>query len=225
MHHLGDGREGERKLEVLKTFIGHYLLDLAQSGYGIIKTVPTFESENASKSFAFTNVSYQILTKGVVTIQHFMLETQTASDIPVLVMFGVCTNRQLLTFPGKWSLGWLPTGESRLGTVWFSREMFLQRRLLYVLEEFNARTTILPKFVGIENGAWKCDLTTWEQDENHSRRGDRCGWKEVSEGSPRYLEFIWEHRDDWSHEREGTFYAEATGEYSLRCQSCWSLRF
>lgn len=158
------------------------------------------------------------MTKESVTIEDYTSGSHAITDTPVVVIFGVCTKRPIPPFASKWSLGWLPTGGAKntVGTVWFSKESFLDHRLLHVLEDFNARTTVLPKFAGIVNGVWNCDITTWEQSEQLGKRGVRCQWKEL-ESSPRYLEYVWEHKDDWAHENEATVRTDGVGEYTLGC--------
>lgn len=218
VRNLGVGRDAEKHLETVKTYVEHYLTELARGGYGIIKTVPTFV-ENSLDPFAFTDVAYKILTKDEITVAHY-ISGKAASDTPIVVIYGVCTRRPLPVFITRWSLGWLPSGGAKntVGTVWFSKETFLEKRLLHVLEEFNARTTIVPKFAGIVDGSWKCDLSTWEKHESRGARGERCTWQSGPSSSPRHLEYVWEHRDDWNYERDGTLVTESTGEYSLLCE-------
>lgn len=161
-----------------------------------------------------------MLTKESVTLEQYIDadEIRGIVDTPVLVIYGVSTRRPVPPFLSKWSVGWLPSGVAKntIGTVWFSKETFLERRLLALLEGFNARTTILPSFAGVMNGVWKYDLTTWAASKYHSGRGERCAWTEIVSSNPRYLEYVWEHRDGWNHETEGTTFSE--GEYSLSCE-------
>ncbi|KAG8800448.1 hypothetical protein FRC16_002842 [Serendipita sp. 398] len=123
--------------------------------------------------------------------------------------------------------------QSSLGTVCLSKAAFLEGCLLKNLERVNATTTIVPNFAGVIDGQWNFDLTTWA---THAFRKNRaCKWKVVeccqhgekeckgakgcageAHGS---LQYIWEHRDGWSHEHEGTSHDENDGQYSIDCRT------
>lgn len=215
-YNLGAGKEGEKRLATVKALIGSYLVEVGRKGCGILKTIPTFVEDTADP-FALKDVAFKVLTKDAVTVEHYITGAHIITDTPVIALYGVCTRRALPAFAARWSLGWLPTRENA-GLVAFGRASFLEPRLLHALEDFNARTTVLPKFAGIVNGVWNCDLTTWEQNELLGKRGVRCAWKEVA-GSARYLEYIWEHKDEWAHENEATARLEGVGEYTLACHT------
>ncbi|GJE95840.1 hypothetical protein PsYK624_120300 [Phanerochaete sordida] len=219
-YNLGAGREGEKRLMTIKSLISSYLAEVGRSGCGILKTIPTY-IDDVADPFALKDIAFKVLTKDAVTIEHYVTGSHLITDTPVIAIYGVCTKRALPPFVGRWSLGWLPTSGPRdtAGIVCFSKESFLEQRLLHALEDFNARTTVLPKFAGLVNGSWSCDLTTWYENELLGKRGVRCLWKEVATSSSRYLEYVWEHRDDWAHENDATTRIEGIGEYSLGCHT------
>lgn len=218
MHGLGSLQESQKRLEILKSRIGDYLFELSRGGHSVIKTVPTFVHDHTDP-LGFSDISFKVLTKEEISVDTYAASElrTTVSDTPIVVIFGVCSNRKLPAFTSKWSLGWLPSGAAKnaVGTVWFSRESFLESRLLHAPESFNARTTVVPTFAGVVDGQWKCDITTWDKHEPYGARGQVCHWHKAGNSSPRSLEYVWEHYDNWSN-REGDSLSE--GEYSIACK-------
>ena len=89
----------------------------------------------------YQNFAFKIICEQEVKIENFLTTPSAASDSSIIVIAGLQSERPTPTFP--WSPGWLPSTISRgVGTVWISKEEFLQR-LLDILETFNAQTTIV----------------------------------------------------------------------------------
>lgn len=139
-----------------------------------------------------------------------------SGEAPALLIYGMCGGRPMPSTLVQWLMGFIVSGGRRkaLGTVSLSREVFLEGRMLHLLEAVNRRTTLVPKFAGVIDGKGHFDLCAWDEDQY--RRGKKCAWKEVNTGKTDALEYVWEHRDEWSHEHEGT--DEQSGEYSLACK-------
>ena len=216
LSHIHGAVEDRKHLEVIQSHIVDYLFEVSRGGHGIIKTVPVFVDHTDPHSFH--DVSYKVLTENEITIETYA-NTPSVSAAPIVVIFGVCAQRHLAAFTSKWSLGWLPSGTSdhAVGTVWFSKESFLEGRLLRVLELLNARTAVVPQAASAENrnGQWNCELTTLDKHKSHSGHVHACNWRRVKNNSPRFLEYGWEHHADWQT-REGDSLSE--GEYSLACE-------
>lgn len=190
-------------------FIKEYLCELAFSGHNIVHSVPIFLPGSCS-SFGFTSVAHHIVTKSEITIQTC---GHARKESPVILILGMCNFRPMTFVPPKWVAGWGGRSKS-LGSICLSRAAFLEGKLLRKLAHINAATTVVPQFHGVINGELDFHLTTWALD---GRRKDKaCNWKQVH-GSENCLEFLWEHRDGWSHEH-GSTASERNGEYKIECE-------
>lgn len=169
-------------------------------------------------SCAFTSIAFQVLSKDVVTIQNWSYK-RNVTEAPTLLIYGMCGGRAMPNALIRWLSGWvIPSGKrTTFGTICLSREVFLQGRVLRLLELVNRKTTLVPKFAGVIDGEWHYDLHLWEADVYRKNR--KCTWKARETGATDALEYVWEHRDEWSHEHEGTGVDEKNGEYSLACKS------
>ncbi|KAG8774937.1 hypothetical protein FRC15_000899 [Serendipita sp. 397] len=231
----GKGRQVVDKLETAICYTRKYLVDLAHHGHNIIHTVPIF-SASCKSLFGFTSVAHCIVAKEKVTVENCG-HARKGSEAPAILIVGTCGGRQLTFVQPQWHAGLVICGsgksQSSLGTVCLSKAAFLEGCLLKNLERVNATTTIVPNFAGVIDGQWNFDLTTWA---THAFRKNRaCKWKVVeccqhgekeckgakgcageAHGS---LQYIWEHRDGWSHEHEGTSHDENDGQYSIDCRT------
>lgn len=204
------------KLETAIRYITTYLGHLAFHGHNIIHSIPIF-NDHARSPFALTSVAHHVVTKSNITLSN-CAHARKASESPVILILGMCGGRELTFVPPHWIPGWVIAGKgkkSSLGTICLSREAFLEGTLLRRLADINAMTTIVPNFAGVIDGEWNFDLTTWGA---HSFRKNKvCKW--VPEGShDGCLKYIWEHRDGWSHEHEGSAGDEKNGKYSIECK-------
>ncbi|KAF8183035.1 hypothetical protein K438DRAFT_1600129 [Mycena galopus ATCC 62051] len=185
--------------EMFRSFIHYmrkYLVDLSTGGYNIIHSTPIFPQ---SYPFGFTDASFQIVSETVVNTANCMFQRQA----PVLIVYGMMGGRPMPAEVISWGRGWVVPGRTPShGTVVFSRSSFLEGKLLAMLEVVNRRTTVVPRFPGAHEEEWKVHLTTW--DEHNYRKNERCNWKKVAKANPGWLEYAWEHRDEWTYEHDGT---------------------
>ncbi|KAF7351634.1 hypothetical protein MSAN_01596000 [Mycena sanguinolenta] len=200
-------------VDQLKSFIHFmrkYLVELTTNGHNIIHSTPIFPHTH---HFGLTSVSFQIVSKNVVTVTNCMFE----HEAPVVMVFGMMGGRPLLAETISWGHGWVIPGSRTLshGTMCLSRAAFLEGRLLNALELVNRRTTVVPRFPGDNEKEWNVHLTTWN-DHNY-RKNERCNWKRVPTSNPGWLEYAWEHRDDWSYEHAGTH--NQAFAYSVLCHT------
>ncbi|KAF7366869.1 hypothetical protein MSAN_00945600 [Mycena sanguinolenta] len=186
-------------IEQLKSFIHFmrkYLVKLSAAGLNIIHSIPIFPTH---QHFGLTSVSYQIVSKDVVTITNCMFEREA----PVLMVVGMTGGRPLPAATISWGHGWVIPGRTvSHGTICLSSEAFLEGKLLSALEVVNRRTTVVPRFPGEHEEEWKVHLTTW--DNHRYRKNELCNWKKVPSSNPSWLEYAWEHRDEWSYEHDST---------------------
>jgi hypothetical protein len=159
-----------------------------------------------------------MVSKTAVSVANCMFKYEA----PVIMVLGMMCGRALLAQqPIPWGSGWVIPGGSRgaksHGTICLSRASFLEGKLLATLELVNRRTTVVPRFPRESEEEWKVYLTTW--DNHRYRKNKQCSWKKVENGNPGWLEYGWEHRDEWSYEHEGTR-EEASG-FSVLCKFCF----
>ena len=189
-------------------------MKLAQGGHHIIYSVPIY----TAGSSGFTNVACQVVGRDEYATQATSLRYRKSADAPVILVLGVYGFRAIPETQFSWSSRWVmhPTSEKTLGTACLSRAAFLEGRVLNALAAVNAATTLVPQFAGVIDGEWHLQLTTWDQHEY--RRHSECRWTRVQECADGYVEYEWQHRDDWAHQHEDTFGDEKSGEYRLSCK-------
>ncbi|KAF8183019.1 hypothetical protein K438DRAFT_1975274 [Mycena galopus ATCC 62051] len=177
-------------------FMRKYLVDLSVGGYNIIHSTPIFTHTHG---FGLTDASFQIVSETVVNAANCMFQRHA----PVLIVYGMMGGRPMPAEVIAWGRGWIVPGRVLShGTLCLSRASFLEARLLAALEVVNRRTTVVPRFPGANEEEWKVHLTTW--DEHNYRRNELCRWKPVAKANPGWLEYAWEHRDEWTYEHDGT---------------------
>lgn len=216
IHGIGEGRAALSRLQTIVHYLKEYLVLLADGGFHIIHSVPVYK-EAGSTGFGLTDVSCQIISTQETTIRN-CAQKHKAIDAPTIVVLGVCNSRALPSTQLNGSSSWVirSRGEKTMGMACLSREAFLEGRLLHALSKVNGVTTIVPKFAGVIDAEWHCELIAWN--EHDYRKGKECRWKRMSESAAGYVEYEWQHRDDWNHEHEGTYGEEKSGEYRLSCE-------
>lgn len=212
----GKGRMVVQKLETAISYIKDYLTDLSHHGHNVIHSVPLFTAGDHS-SFGLTSVAHHIIAKSSITVDNCS-HARKPHESPVILILGMCNFRELTFVPPQWNAGWVISGrgQSSLGTVCLSKSTFLEGVLLKRLATINSLTTIVPNFAGVIDGEWNFDLTTWAK--HMFRKNRECHWTFTGhcDGA---LHYVWEHRDGWSHEHEGTSGAEKNGQYSIDCRT------
>ncbi|KAF7343262.1 hypothetical protein MVEN_01758100 [Mycena venus] len=182
------------RLQSFIYYMRKYLDELSFSGHNIIHSTPIFPHTH---QFGLTSASFQIVSKNIVTVANCMFNREA----PVIMVLGMMCGRPLLSQPISWGHGWV--------IPW------RQSRLLARLEMVNRRTTVVPRFPRENEEEWKVYLTTW--DHHRYRKNKQCNWKKVENSNPGWLEYGWEHRDEWSYEHEGT--REDASAYSVLCHT------
>ncbi|KAJ7337547.1 hypothetical protein DFH08DRAFT_939037 [Mycena albidolilacea] len=195
------------KLKSLIHYMEKYLIELSWNGHNIIHSTPIFPHTH---QFGWTAASFQVVSKAVVTVTNCLFE----HEAPVIMVVGMTRGRPLPTQIISWGCGWVGPSRSH-GTVCLSRESFLEGKLLATLELVNRRTTVVPRFPRENEQEWEVYLTTW--DHHQYRKNKRCNWQRVEKTTPGWLEYAWNHRDEWSYEHEGT--REEASAFSVLCQT------
>ncbi|KAK7694301.1 hypothetical protein QCA50_001483 [Cerrena zonata] len=213
---LGKGRDSPYRLDTLLHYMKDYLFELAESGYNIIHSVPIFTNHD-ERSFGYTSVAHKVISKSNVTVDN--CRYVLTKDAPILLILGMSNFRPMPPLFVEWFAGWIIENKRHksFGTLCLSKTAFLEGRLLSLLSEVNALTTVVPKFAGILDGQWHFELTNWKDDPYRQHRP--CTWKERRNVSSNHLEYVWEHRDEWNYEHEGTASEEKKCEYTLACHT------
>ncbi|KAF7427988.1 hypothetical protein PC9H_007206 [Pleurotus ostreatus] len=200
-----DSRSAVHRLKNILEFMGDYLQVLAKYGHNVIHSVPILP---ASEAFGLTDATFRVLSKDVVTVANCVYR-HTA---PVLMVFGMTQGRPLPDTHIPWGSGWVfPQSH---GSLCLSKKVFLEGRLLPALAVINTKTTVVPRFPNEGEEEYKVYLTTWDQ---HRYRKDKaCDWT-LLEGTADWLEYGWEHRDEWKYEHSGT--REANEGFSVLCHT------
>lgn len=212
---LGKGRDSPYKLDTLLHYMKDYLFELADSGYNIIHSIPIFTNRD-ERTFGYTSVAQKVVSKSNVTIDN--CRYVLVKDAPILLILGMWHFRPMPPLCVEWFSGWIIENKRNksFGTLCLSKTAFLEGRLLPLLADVNPLTTIVPKFAGILDGDWHFELTSWKDDPYRQKRP--CTWKERRNVSSTHLDYVWEHRDEWNYEHEGTASEEKKCEYTLACK-------
>ena len=210
---LGKDVDGVTRLELVQRYIRDYFAALSGYGYNVIQSLPYLTRPDVDfSSYAFTSIDYRVIASKEITIKNCMQKVNPA-EAPALLIYGMLGGRPMPDQLIQWITSFIIAGKRNFGTVCFNKQIFLEGNLLKRLELVNRRTTLVPKFAGVIDGKSHFDLCAWGDDQYRSKQ--LCNWRrtQAPEG---VLAYIWEHRDEWSHEHEGT--DEKSGEYSLQCE-------
>lgn len=131
------------------------------------------------------------------------------------MLLGICEGRPLPQLPLRGAMGWAahqrPAGP--FGAISLSSDTFLQARLLPLLFDVNAQTTLLPMFSGVQRDKWKLVLKRWSDDTN--RVADDCALLRAADnGDSAVLKYKWYHFDEYGHKHEGGSYV-MNGMYTV----------
>ncbi|KZT11520.1 uncharacterized protein LAESUDRAFT_274940 [Laetiporus sulphureus 93-53] len=203
------------KVQAVVHYIGRYYFPyLAHGGLNILHTVPVWKHGLDIPSFALTSVSFHVYSKEVIHRHNWAQHSYVTE--PIIVVLGMTKGRPLpqerLDFSTNWVVR-VSKGAS-YGTVCLSRKAFMEERLLQLLTNVNALTTIIPVFTGVEEGVWKLDLTTWAL--HTYKKKQVCKWQLDSEADG-YMRYIWQFRDGWKYEHEGG--EVPNGTYAVSCST------
>lgn len=202
------------KVQAVVTYLKKYYFDqITSAGYHILNTIPVWQPGSTPPSYGLTECNFHVYCKHV--LERHSWGTFSKADEPAIVIIGMTGFRPMPSNTLKFSVSWIAQAIRGIsyGTVCLSKRVFMDERLLKLLARVNALTTIVPLFAGVDNGAWRLELTTWAKHEIRKNRA--CDWVAVNkEGG--ILKYKWEHRDGWSYEHEGSDHI-TNGIYTTSC--------
>ncbi|OCH90224.1 hypothetical protein OBBRIDRAFT_731201 [Obba rivulosa] len=209
--------EDDDPIEKVQTAIHYireyYFSELMQAGLHILYTIPVWTSTECVSSHALTSVTFHVYSKIKVTCQNC---AQIAPALePVLLILGMTGHRQASASTLEYSSAWVARVNKSIsyGTLAVSQQVFLNR-FIELFAAFNAYSTVIPLFNGVENDKWRLELTTWAK--HQFRKQTRCEPKKVIEADG-LVKYSWEHREYWRYEHQnssgGVIYGN--GAYSV----------
>jgi hypothetical protein len=183
----------------------------------VLYTIPFWPNERKAPLHGLTSVIFHVYSKTTTT--DYSWSEQSRSSEPIIIILGMCGGRPSPARILQYSTDWVAhSGKaSAYGTVSISGSVFLREKLLPLLAEVNASTTILPSTFGIEGDRWKLNLISWK---DHQQRtvGDSPFGLVPGSGNDGSLRYKWNHQDKYHYEHLGGSYI-LNGFYAVSCTS------
>ncbi|EKM54028.1 uncharacterized protein PHACADRAFT_257609 [Phanerochaete carnosa HHB-10118-sp] len=193
----------------------YYLKQLVSAGHHVLYTIPVLSRPSAELYQCLTSVVFHIYSKKISS--EYNWNEQSRASEPIIIILGMCGGRPMPASVLQYSTEWVVRAGrfSSYGTAAISGGLFLRERLLRRLSEINTRTTVIPRFSGIERDTWKLKLSCWS--DHPERQNENCVFTldpgSRADGSLRYF---WQHHDKYNYEHRGGNYI-MTGQYSVAC--------
>ncbi|KAI5120814.1 hypothetical protein M0805_003211 [Coniferiporia weirii] len=184
----------------------------------VLYTVPILDQASSEQFYKFTSLKFQIVPfnygYGAKYLEGLYGRHRSIFERNTIVITGMFDGRPLPGHAIPRDINWV-SGLGKdipFGTVCLSRKVFLESRLLSLLERVNSDTTIVPTFSGVNAGEWVLKLTTWGKHE--MKKNYPCKWRDIKTNGDS-LDFEWKNRDEWRYEHEGDF--DGNGLYTVNC--------
>jgi hypothetical protein len=190
------------------------------AGYHVIHSIPVFTHEQQGLPYALSDFTFQIHTDSEVTRQ--TLKSRANYNEPVIIILGTVYSYSIPAIKLNYSPSWIAriARLSQCGAVTISKDIFLRNRVLDLLSQVNAATTMIPRFDGVRGDNWSLDLIPWLQDTNRKNQATPfCLTRDVvKEG---ILHYDWKHHERWIYEvlADGYSRTQATHSYTVSCMS------
>ncbi|KAI9058443.1 hypothetical protein FKP32DRAFT_1582073 [Trametes sanguinea] len=211
---LTEGRSTMLKIEAIVWYLTeHYLPALSKEGLNVISSIPVFKPGPSLPSYALTSATFQVYCKYEVT-RYNWAQVPTGME-PIIVVLGTTGSRPLPTNRLEYSTHWIIQAQRGFshGTISIARRVFIEERLLHLLSNVNAITTLIPIMVDPLKGFYGVSLKRWAE---HEQRKDLASkWQPVTFKDPGYLKYLWEHCEEWHYSLSGN--AEIDVSQGIRC--------
>ncbi|KAL7279892.1 hypothetical protein ACG7TL_006301 [Trametes sanguinea] len=211
---LAEGRSTMLKLEAIVWYLTeHYLPAVSKEGLNVISSVPVFKPGPSLPSYALTSVAFQVYCKYEVT-RYNWAHVPTGME-PIIVVLGTTGSRPLPAGRLEYSTNWIVQAQQHFshGTISIARRVFIEERLLHLLSNVNALTTLIPIMLDPLKGFYGVSLKKWAE---HEQRKDRASkWQPVNSKDPGYLRYLWEHCEEWHYSLSGN--AEIDVSQGISC--------
>ncbi|GJE96750.1 hypothetical protein PsYK624_129560 [Phanerochaete sordida] len=192
------------------------------SGFHVLYTIPLWLGGLASSEHPhrLVHMTFQVYANKAISTTPYTWSDNSRLYQPIIVIVGTCSNRQTLSSGFQYSTEWVAHAGrfSSCGTVGISADLFLRGKLLPIVSEINAATTIIPNFSGIKQSQWNLALTTWS--EHRDRKDEPPPPPSAVDGSPdEPLKFLWKHHDKLNYEHTSPSQHIADGVYTVTCDT------
>ncbi|KAI0632188.1 hypothetical protein C8Q77DRAFT_1158853 [Trametes polyzona] len=199
----GESRSLILKLQAVVFYLTqHYFPALCRDGLNIITSIPVWRPGHRSlPSYALTDVTFHVYSKVEIT-RHNWTQVVPGQE-PIIVVLGTTGSRPLPAPQLDFSTGWIVHANRSFshGTIGIARRVFIEERLLSLLSNVNAYTTMIPVLLDPSQGFHGLSLKKWAE---HDQRKDRPSkWElQPSEGEG-CLKYLWEHSEEWRYKLRG----------------------
>ncbi|KAM5533454.1 hypothetical protein V8D89_012892 [Ganoderma adspersum] len=197
-----DSRASILKLQAIVHYITkHYFPAVCKEGLNVISSIPVWKSGKSLPSYALTGVAFDVYSKVEIT-RHNWTHVTPGTE-PIIVVLGITGFRKLPSRNLDFSTGWVVQSNKGFshGTISISKRVFIEERLLHLLERINGLTTVIPSTPDMLQGFKGLSLKSWAE---HEQRKDRPSkWKLQPSDGDGYLKYLWEHSEEWTYKLRG----------------------
>ncbi|KAI0826876.1 hypothetical protein BC628DRAFT_226056 [Trametes gibbosa] len=197
-----DGRATILKLQAVVYYLTqHYFPQLSKEGMNVISSLPVWKTGNSLPSYALTSVAFHVYSR--VEVARYNWAHVAAGMEPIIVVLGTTSFRPLPATHLEFSTGWIVQANRGFshGTLSIARRVFIEERLLALLSNVNAQTTLIPLMVDPLLGFHGVRLKKWAE---HEQRKDRSSKWQLQPSEEGCLKYIWEHCEEWRYKTEGS---------------------
>ncbi|KAI0667589.1 hypothetical protein C8Q78DRAFT_981541 [Trametes maxima] len=199
--------EDSRSVILRLQAVVHYLSEfyfpaLCRDGLNVISSVPVWKSGTSLPSYALTSVGFHVYSR--IDVTRYNWTHVTAGMEPIIVIVGTTGYRPLPSRILEFSTGWIvnANGAFSHGTLSISKRVFIEERLLYLLANVNALTTMIPVMIDPLQGSHGLTLKRWA---DHDLRKDRPSkWVRLPSDGEGCLKYLWEHSEEWRYKLSGS---------------------
>ncbi|KAI0356431.1 hypothetical protein OH77DRAFT_1400405 [Trametes cingulata] len=179
----------------------HYFPAVCKDGLNVIASIPVWKAGKSLPSYALTSVAFHIYSKVEITRHNWT--HVTAGMEPIIIVVGTTGYRPLPSTQLEFSTGWIVhanTGFSH-GTIGIARRVFIEERLLTLLANVNANTTMIPVLLDPSLGFRGVSIKKWAE---HDQRKDKPSrWELQPSDGEGCLKYLWEHCEEWRYQLSG----------------------
>lgn len=200
-----------------------YLPQFMLSGHHILYTIPRGKQRSPDFPHRLTYFLFHMYSNKSIGGTYTWNDNSRKYQ-PVIIIAGTYEDRQLSGF--QYSTEWVAHASrfSSCGTVGISADAFLETKLLAVISQINATTTIIPSISGIKQNKWVPTLTTWAK---HIDRKDEAPPPPTRDDlhSEESLRYVWKHHDKLNYEHTSPSLHITDGMYIVTCDTKNTVEF
>ncbi|KAF8312219.1 hypothetical protein DL93DRAFT_1325415 [Clavulina sp. PMI_390] len=216
---FNDPEFGYSRLSLEKAAAAHHYLrqnyfeKMKKTSARVVHTVIlSDDAGQTSAPYDFAKATFHIYSKNPITRENYLIIPP--GEEPVIAVLGTVNPATPLP-PNNlhWSTRWLYGSGATLGTLALSKSVFLEGKLLPLLEGVNRATTLLPAKLDMDAGDWFVELTTWKK--KYNDRVNRAASWELMEKTGSALQYKWDHSDEYEYNHEGRAGDKDSGSHFL----------